>query len=80
MTPSDLEKVTKLLSRRADLGYYLNSRINSHAHVTIYQNRSGPGNDRNYISIEIPLSDALNYLISNLKKIEEEIRSLGIEI
>lgn len=82
MTPAELTKAQDLLRRRADITRYVNDREDqfADASVSLYRRRSGPGNDRDYLSVNIPIADAKAYLSVRLREIEDELKAMGVEL
>lgn len=81
MKVRDLDKALTLKRRHSDLIRCQTSLNNSHdAYITIRAPRSGPGNDRDELSIEIPIEAAKPFLAKAIKDIEQQLEDLGLEL
>lgn len=81
MTPAQVDRAQSLLRDRCSLNSWLQDRsLHYRAVITLHAPRSGPGNDRDSVGIDIPMEEAVKYIQRRYDEIGEELRSLGVEL
>jgi hypothetical protein len=81
MKASDLDKAKELIRRHNDLLYYQSRLPKMHrAYITIQAPRSGPGNDRDELTMQVPLDTIEPFIKQAVKDIEKDLEELGVSL